>query len=172
MAKRAKAQDDLYQILTFDQADNHVRSIGELQREIDKLEADTDEAIEVIKANAKKDVGDRTAKIKKHLLSLETFCVANREDFGDKQSRKLLFGILGWRKSTKIILSKKTTLQKIKEVFGAAASQYLHIKEKPDKDAIRKLTDEQLKQIDVKRGRGEEFYVEPDQVQIEKSLTQ
>lgn len=168
--KRIKNTDDLYRILTFAQADNHIKAIGELQRQIDALNARADKRLNKIKETTKAQAGGIADKMRKHVDSLEAFCAANREDFAGQQSRKMVFGVLGWRKSTSIKVSTKTTIQKIKEVFGEVCNQYLRISEEADKDALRKLTDEQLKQIDAKRQNKEVFFVDPDLTEIEKKI--
>ena len=137
MAKRIKKQDDIYTILNFDQ----------------------------VKADLKKQSAPVIEKIQKHVRSLEAFCADHRDVFGKAQSRKLLFGVLGWRKSTAISI-KKTTLEKIKAVLSSA-KRYLHIKETPNKEALAKLTDEQLASVDARRVTKEVFFAEPDMAKIE-----
>lgn len=162
MAKRIKKKDDIYTILTFEQADTHLVKMGQLQRELEEKEAAAEKKINEAKAELARESKAIQGKIQKHCRSLETFCVQHRQDFGSMKSRKLMFGTVGWRKSTSITISKKTTLQKILEVFQAAADQYLHVKKTPDKDALAKLTDAQLKQVDARRVIKDGFFAEPD----------
>jgi hypothetical protein len=94
--------------------------------------------------------------------SLEAFAIANKKAFGKQRSRKLQFGTIGWRKSTSTKI-KKTTLQLIKDVFSAAKAKTLIIvKESVDKQALAKLSDEDLAKVDAKRHVKDLFFVEPD----------
>ncbi|MFA5187014.1 MAG: host-nuclease inhibitor Gam family protein [Patescibacteria group bacterium] len=161
MAKRIKVTDDIYTIGTFDQADGHLGKLAELQRQKESLEAQADHMIVAVKDDLKRQSAPILEKINKHVRSLEVFCSVNRAAFGGRQSRKMLCGVMGWRKSTSIV-TKKTTLEKIKDVFKSKAAGFLHVKESPDKDALAKLTDEQLADVDARRVLKEEFYAEPD----------
>lgn len=166
MAKRVKVKDDLYTILTFDQADSHLAKLGALIGERSGYEAAANAMIDQVKTDLKKQVSPLDEKIQKHVRSLEAFCAANRSDFGGRQSRSMLFGVVGWRKSTSITV-KKTTLQKIKDLFKQKASQYIRIKEDADKEALARLTDEQLANVDARRQHREVFFAEPDLVAVE-----
>jgi phage host-nuclease inhibitor protein Gam len=162
MAKRIKKTEDLYTVLTFEQVDTHLAKIGQLQRERETAEAEADRIINTAKEILKQKSAEIEGKIQKHLRSLEAFCGQNREDFGPAKSRKLLFGAVGWRKSTSITISKKTTLAKILGVFGRAAGTYIRIKQEVDKEALAKLSDGELKRVDAKRVVKDDFYAEPD----------
>lgn len=167
MAKRVKVKDDLYVILSTQRADTHIGKIGILEREKEQLQIEADNQIATIKANLKKYLADRDTKIQKHIRSLKHFSQSYPEIFSKKRSIKLTLGVMGFRKSTKISISKKTTLQKIKDVFKSKAPQYLHIKESPDKEALAKLTDEQLTSVDARRVVTDDFYAEPNKTKMD-----
>ena len=168
MAKRIKIKDDCYTILNFDQVDTHLKQLGALQRDRDGYEAAANVMIDQVKADLKARVKPIDERMQKHVRSLEAFCADHRGEFGKAQSCKLLFGVIGWRKSTSIA-TKKTTLEKIKDVFASAAKRYLHIKETPNKEALAKLTDEQLARVDARRVFKEEFYAEPDMTKADET---
>jgi phage host-nuclease inhibitor protein Gam len=157
---RLKKKATAIAIADWNQADTYLRRIGDATTEIAQLEADAKAAIDDAKADLAKNVNPLKEEIDVLVRSLEAFSAAHQEDFGEARSRKLNFGILGWRKSTSIS-TKKSTLEKIKEVFRTKAAQFLRIKEEVDKDALAKLTDEQLKAIDARREPRDVFYVEP-----------
>lgn len=167
MAKRIKRKDDTYTILNFHQADTHLKELATLQRELEALEANADRMINHVKDDLKKQSRPLSEKIQKHVRSLEAFCAEHRDAFGKSQSKRMLFGVLGWRRSTRISV-KKSTLQKIKAMLSPA-KRYIHVKETPNKDVLDKLTDEQLKQVDARRVRREAFYAEPDMTKIEEA---
>ena len=152
-------------VKNWEQIDAMVESLGSLRRKIDKAESDAQEEIDRIKAKLAKDIKTDQAGIYMRVESIKAFAAAWRKyDFGAKQTKKLNHGTIGWRKST-VISIKKTTVALIKQVFGRSAKQYIHVKEMPDKEAMAKLTDEQLAAVGARRKHKDVFFVEPDIVE-------
>ena len=145
-------------------ADDMVARIGSRQREIAAAEAKAETAINAIKAKLQGETQPLVDAINLHFRSLESFCAANKKSFGKNRSRKLAFGKVGWHKSTSISIAKKSdkTLTLIKTVLSAALRKTCIIKkESVDKDALAKLTDDQLASIAAQRVNKDVFYVEP-----------
>lgn len=145
----------------FKHADLSIRRIGQLQGKIAQFEEDTKETIN----KAKKDLADKVKplqeKITQHYESLEAFATTHRAEFKKQKSRKLNFGVLGWRKSTKI-KTTKNTLGLIKEFLTKTMQKScIRVKESVDKDALAKLTDEQLASVKARRDEKDVFFVEP-----------
>jgi len=163
-SKRIKSSStSLITITDWEGADELVKKIGTLQLNINQAELIAKERIDMAKQDLAKTIKPFQDEIKKITQSLEIFATANRTTaFGRNQSKKLNFGKLGWRKSMSISIAK-TTLDKIKQVFGKKkAVNYIHTKEVPDKEALAKLTDEQLTSLGARRKNKEVFFVEPD----------
>ena len=116
MAKRIKTDRQLQPISDWQQADQLVKQIGELQLQIQQEEKAANDIITDAKAQLAEDTKSLFEKITILTDSLEAFAANHTEDFGKLQSRKLNFGTVGWRKST-IISIKQTTLELIKKVF-------------------------------------------------------
>ena len=158
---RVKSNKPILSISDWQQADKIIKKIGELQLRINSAEQRAaDDIIE-----AKFTLQSKTKRFHENIeqlrISLEAFSVNNRADFDRAQSRTLGFGVLGWRKSTFIKIKKKT-LELIKQIFKQKANTYIHIKETVDKEALAKLTDEQLADVQARRENREVFFVEPD----------
>lgn len=159
---RVKKQAEVIAIADWPQADNLLKAIGDMQLDITAAEKKAKAEIDAAKERLANEAEPRKAAIDTYIRSLEAFAAAHQDDFGGARSRKLNFGILGWRKSTAIIIKKKAaTIQKIKEIFRAKASAFLRIKEEPDKESMAKLTDEQLKVVGARRENTDVFFVEP-----------
>lgn len=159
--KRVKSDRQLLTVVGWGQVDQLAGRIGKLQRDIGKEEMDTADAIEKLKSDLAKKVKPLQESITLYTESIEAWCVAHRNEFGDRQSLKINHGTVGWRKSA-LISVKNTTLDLIKAVFGRKAPQYMHVKESPNKEAMAKLTDEQLASVGARRRQKEAFFVEPD----------
>lgn len=162
MAKRVKSDKPvLLPVPHWNHANEFVRRIGDLTLQIAAAEYKAKDDINEAKAELAKTVKPLQEKIKLYAQSLEAFAVINKNDFSGKRSKKLYFGTLGWRKSTAVNITKKT-LELIKQVFSKKAAAYIHFKESVDKDALAKLTDEQLASIGARRKEKDVFFVEPD----------
>jgi len=162
MAKRQRREKtNLIHIPDWAYADKLIRQIGDLQFNISEEQAAAKKAIDDTKARLKAKVEAYQSRIDNLTESLDIFAQGRQEGLPkDKRSWKRAFGVIGWRKSSAITVTKKT-LELIKEVFKSRACHYLHIKESPDKDALAKLTDEQLKEVAARRIVTDAFFVEP-----------
>jgi phage host-nuclease inhibitor protein Gam len=163
--KRVRSDSLLIPIPDWGHADEYVRRMGSLQGQIRLLEDEATEQVARIKSHLKTSTAARQEKILLYQASLEAFAKSRREEFGKVRSRKLNHGIVGWRKST-VMRLKKNTLDLIREFFTPARQKPLiTIKESPDKNAIAKLTDEDLAVIEARREEKDVFFVEPDVVE-------
>jgi len=162
MAKRIKSDRPvLIPVPDWVHADNCIWRTGDLQTQIREAEETAKDDINKIKAKLAKKTKPLQEKIKLYVQSLEAFAATHKNDFGKQRSRKLSFGILGWRKSTSIPI-KKNTLERIKQMFVKATQKMcIRVKESVDKEALAKLTDEQLASIGARRKEKDVFFVEP-----------
>ena len=105
------------------------------------------------------------------VFRLDNFCTTFKDDFQVSRSKQLNHGKLGWRRSTSIKITQKSknkegTLSLIKKLFPPTLRNLcLTLKESPNKDALHKLTDEQLAKVGAQRIVTEDFFVEPISVQ-------
>ncbi len=139
-----------------------IRKVGDLVMGIHSEQAHAKAQID----NVKEVLASQTAEFEQQkdliVRSLEAFCANHQEGFEGKRSRNMAFGSVGWRKSTKI-KTKRTILEKIIEFFGPKKSaQYIRTKQEPDKEALAKLDDVQLKQVHCTRETTDDFFVDPD----------
>ena len=162
MARKVKSDKPILRpVPDWNHADEFVRRIGDLQMQINQAEETAKDNINEIKADLAEKVKPIQETIKLYVRSLEAFAVLHTKEFGKKRSRKLNFGILGWRKSTSISI-KKNTVEIIKRVFAKAQQKfYIRVKESVDKEALAKLTDEQLASVGARRKEKDVFFVEP-----------
>jgi phage host-nuclease inhibitor protein Gam len=158
--KRVKSAKTVLTIYNWKQADELVRRIGDLQGDIAKAEANAKKKADTITAQLAEDLKSAREGIELYTESLDAFAATHRKEFGSAQSKKLNFGTVGWRKSA-IITVKNATAGLIDAVFGKQAAQYLHIKVTPNKEAMAKLTDDELASVAAQRKGKEVFFVEP-----------
>ena len=162
-SKRVKPDKSLIRVLNWQHADELLRELGDHQLKIQAAEAAAKTDIDA--ANAAKTIACKPNQdeIKLIACSLEAFAATHRDDFGDKKTKALDHGSIGWRLSKSVSIKKDKTLELIKQVFkGRKAKQFIHVKETPDKDALAKLTDEQLAAVKARRVVKDDFFVEPN----------
>lgn len=164
--KKRRSKQSIIAIADWQQADERLKTLGDLINVITVAESDAKAEIDRIKEGLKQTTAPAAAQIEMLTASLEAFCAAHAEDFGGAKSRKLQFGTVGWRASTAIkVASAKDTVELLKTVFGKKAEAYLRIKEEPDKDCLAKLTDEQLDAVGCRRENRDVFYAEPELIE-------
>jgi len=130
---------------SFDEVDVCLKEIGQVDRELGLIEAWQNEQIDLIKAQAKEQIKPLAGKKTGLEMAIKEYCTANRVEFDKLQTKALTFGEVGFRKSTKIaIKSIANTLQLLKDF---ALTGCIRIKEEPDKEAMKNLTDEQLADV-------------------------
>ena len=161
--KRVKSDSSLIPIPDWGQADKLVRRIGDLQLQIQAAEGEAKTDIDDIKALLAEEVKPLQEDIDLHIKSLEAFATSNKKQFGRARSKKLNFGVLGWRYSCSISIKKDTTLELIKKFLSSAQKRAcINTKETVDKKVLAKLTDGLLAKIGARRVDKDVFFVEPD----------
>lgn len=150
-------------ITTWFQVDDALAEIGRLDNDLTKARAEAQETIDGVKGGLKAFNDTVNARRKELVSAVQVFATANRKDI-DGKSRKLTFGTIGWRKSTRIVIRKAAEiLAKIKQAkaTGVAWAQGLiRVREAPDKEAMGALTDAQLKSVGASRKVEDIFFVE------------
>jgi phage host-nuclease inhibitor protein Gam len=152
---------------SLNDADNALREIGLLEREIETLDAAAQKQIGDIKAEAKKQgepLRDRITALSEKLYAFSEY---NKKDlYKDRKSVELAFGVFGYRQSTSISV-KKTTVLLLKKL---KLEKYVRIEETANKDAMKELDDDSLAQVDAVRKVKNDFYCEADREKINEDL--
>jgi len=162
MARVKSDKANLIQVRDWQQADDLIHDIGQFGIAITQFEAKAKQKIDGIKADMASQVKSCQDGIDLYMRSLEAFATAHADEFEKQRSRKLNFGVIGWRKSTAIRVGKKT-LDLIREKLSAAKAKVcIRTKESIDRDALAKLTDDELAGIKARREIRDVFFVEPD----------
>jgi phage host-nuclease inhibitor protein Gam len=154
-------------IETLEDANNVLKEIGLLEREIESIDSEAHKQIAEIKAEAEKKGKPVRKRIADLAALLGAFAEYNREElFKDRKTVSLSFGSFGYRKTTAISV-KKTTVELLKKM---GLLQYVRVKEEPDKEAMAALDDEALSQVDAVRKVKDDFFLEADKEEINKEL--
>ena len=134
---------------SWDDVDTCLADIAAADRELSIIEGAANENIEAIRKAVKEaaqPVLDRKSALE---LQIKEYCESNRAEFVKVKSKQLTFGEVGFRLSTKIMIKRiAETLQALKDL---SLSNCIRIKEEPDKEAMKALTDEVLAEVGASR---------------------
>lgn len=133
------------QFSTWNDVDQALQRIGELDRELVMIEAGSNEQIDTIKARAKEDSAPLTTEKLRLEAAMKEFCEANRAEFAKVKTREMTFGSVGFRLSSRIVIKRiADTLQALKD-FDLL--HCIRIKEECDKEAMKTLDSETLANV-------------------------
>lgn len=137
------------QLNSWDEVDDCLQKIAELNRIIALDESAANEHIDQIKADLKQLVQPMLNRKTGLELAIKDYCDANRIDFAKVKTRELAFGSVGYRLTTKIMIKRVAeTLQSLRDL---ALTGCIRTKEEPDKEAMKNLTDAQLAEVGAAR---------------------
>jgi phage host-nuclease inhibitor protein Gam len=152
---------------SWEDVDSNLREICEIERELQLQEAALNEGVDRLKEEAKVKSAPHRDRKKALELAVKEFCEANRAEFAKSKSRRLTFGTVGFRLSTKIMIRRMAeTLQALKDL---KLNQCIRIKEEVDKEAMKALTDETLAEVGAARKTENAFGYELDMERLNKA---
>lgn len=143
---------------SWDEVNQALKELGDIDRNVTRIEADMNRKINEIKADAERDAAthlDRKAKLEKNI---QEFTESYSEEFKTSKSKKFLYGTVGFRKSSKI------TLKNVKAIIEALKqnrmSDCIITTEKINKDELAKYEDAALEKVGAKRKAKDDFFYE------------
>lgn len=151
------------EIKNWDDVDNTLKRLGEIEIIAAKISGDATLEINAIKEKAKKEAEGLESE-KKHLEKMVTlFCDSNKADFAKKRSKEFNFGTVGFRtvKNVSIPRDKTKTAALLKSLKAFGLSDCIAYEEKADKDKINELADETIVKLGLKRTVKDSFRIVP-----------
>lgn len=144
-----------------------LRDIGLAEKELEAIDTAAHKKIAEIKTEAAKKGEELRNRIAEISAKIQAYAEYNREDlFKERKSIELSFGIIGFRKTTKISV-KKTTLELLKKL---SLTKCVRIKEEPNKEAMAELDDETLLQVDAVRKISDDFFCQANTEEVNRDL--
>ncbi len=162
--KRYKPTTKMAAVRSLEEANEALLQIAQRRIELRRIDADAEDAINAIKEEANKKAAPIQKEIDHYEKGLTAYVEMSREDiFTDKKSVELNFGIIGYRKSTRISISRKDTLDLLKKfkMFDA-----IKVKETPNKDILADYSDEQLEKVKASRVSDDKFWYEVKEEEV------
>lgn len=166
-SKRVKPEINMIKMNNLDEVDKAMHRIQDLKAGMTRMDLDAQKKIDDIR-NV---VGKKAKPIVEKMEALENGILAYAEYDKDKLFSKvktieLIFGSIGFRKSTKIGI-KKTTVEKLeKHGFKNAVI----VKKTPNKEVLSQWSDDKLKLVDAIRTVEDNFWYEVKEEEVTKNI--
>ena len=169
MTKRVKPVLAVPTIKNLEEADATLAKIAELNRHINLTQNVLNEDIDRLKLQAAEEARPYEQEKEELEQALTRFVEYHRQElFTSRRSRVLNFGVIGIRKSTKLVVAGKGGFKRVLEVLQELdLGQYIRNKPEVDKEALSGAAPETHKQIGVKLQEKDVFYYELVQHELE-----
>ncbi|MEG2623612.1 MAG: host-nuclease inhibitor Gam family protein [Clostridia bacterium] len=152
-------------LLNWNGVSEALAEIGSLDRQIETREIAMQQQIDKAKADAAKDAASLIEQKARLETQIKLFVDTARDELGDKKSKTLYFGTVGYRKSTKIVLPRIP--EKLAEIVIRLRARGMDscIITKPDavnKDELRKYDEQTILDVGAKLEAKDAFWYEID----------
>lgn len=161
MSARRKPQN-LYPVKDLAQANATLGEIAGLKRQIDAINAELNEEMDRMKAEAEAHIAPLAARLTSLENGLLAFAEYNKDElFAEKRSQELTFGILGYRRSSEIAAQPKRTLAQVLEKLEELGfTEGIRTSRSVNKDVLRTWPDERLDLVGARRVEKDTFWYE------------
>lgn len=113
------------------------------------------------------DLSDRRLALES---ALQLFCVANKDEFAKKRSRKFHHGRIAFKLAERIEVPEELQDSAIATLKKLGFMDCIETRERLDRNALKKLSDTELARCGIKRIREDHFRIEPDVILISEKL--
>lgn len=160
--------DTLETLASWNDVDNAIKRLGELNIAIAHLEGEVTIAVNAIKEKGKKDAETLVAESESLTRLIEAYCELNKAEFAKKRSKELVFGTVAYRlvKSVSIPRAAAKLEALIKSIKAFGLKSCIKTVETVDKEALAELEDGDLAKLGIKRTVRDSFRIEPNMEKI------
>lgn len=155
-------------IKDWNELDNSLRRLCEIERDVTKQESRLNQAVEKLKDKHKQEAAPLIAERKQIERDIERFCEERKAEIGPAKSRKLTFGTVAFRQVTKLLIhAADATIAAIKQILPEREDELISVTEAPNKPALADLDDGTLLALGCRRKTEDAFRIELDQERID-----
>lgn len=134
------------------EVDEHLEQIAHMRRQVGEFESQINEQIDALRSQLAEYAGPLLETEKQLELEIEQFLVAHQSEFDKVRTRELAHGKVGFRKSEAIAFKPKLVAETvIKLCKEHGHPECVKVKESVDKEALAKLTPEDLSACGCRR---------------------
>lgn len=150
---------------SWDQADEALKEIAEAEHELDMLHSAMNMQVDALKKQFDEAAKPYHEKVKKNELLVKEFSTVNRAEM-DGKSKKLTFGKVGFRMSTKVGLPKNTA-KVIANLRKYGMEKCIKTKETVNKDILKTYEEKDILKVGGKLKKEDTFYYELNKVETQ-----
>lgn len=158
-------------ITNWEEADQAIREIGELQIQISAIEGKLTERTNELKAAATAEAAPLKAKEEYTSTLLKAFCEENKAEFTAKRSKVLNFGTVAYKFVPAIIKPWPSAEKKVADLMAALKNfgleSCIRIQEVIDRKQVEELDDKTIAKLGLKRESRDSFRIEPNLERIQ-----
>jgi phage host-nuclease inhibitor protein Gam len=149
-------------IKSLEEADTVLGQIAALRRNISLIETGLNEDIDAAKARAAAEADPYKQEIAGLEQALARFAEYHKSElFTKRKSCDLTFGAIGFRASSKIKLLSKMTWERVLQTLRDTGMRHcIRMREEPDKEALKALAPDHLKELGCKVVQEDSFFYE------------
>lgn len=142
--------------------DRALEQVGLLDLEIGELSSHLGRKIYDIIGESSGEIADLRKRQQAVESSIESFCRENKAEFSQKRSRQLRYGKIAFRVSERIEVPEELEDSVIAALKRLGYSACIELRERIDKNSLKKLSDGDLARCGIRRSREDHFRIEPD----------
>jgi phage host-nuclease inhibitor protein Gam len=165
--KSKKSNDKFLILSSWDEVDQKLRRIGEIQIALEKIEGDMTLRINDIRQDYEQEVEIFKAERQNLEDSITSFSELHKDEFAKTRSKDLTFGVVAYRVVRKIMIRSNEAC--VAALRALKLNQYIRITEEPNKEAMADLEDNQLAKVGAKRKVEDKFRIEPNIERIKEA---
>lgn len=165
-----KRIESLVELKSWNDVDDSLRRIAELERKIEAANAAMQETIDAAKAETGDQVKPMAGEIKDLERQITLYSDAHREDMGKAKSKALNYGTVGYRKSTKVVLPRAAAklVEMIRQLKAKGMSDcVVQPPETVSKEALAKYPPNDIFAVGAGLDVNDAFWYEVDKERVE-----
>lgn len=147
---------------TWKDADRVLRKLGEIEAKIADREATLTRLVNEVREKGEGRIKPLKDEYSTLVTDLEAFAREHVADFGEKKSRQLTYGQVGFRESTRIVIpDQKATIAALRRRRALAHCIRTKTVHEVDVTALRALDDKKLAAVGAERKTDDKFFAKP-----------
>lgn len=155
-------------IKDWGQLDDNMRRLCEIEREVKTREGRMNAAIEKLKDRYKEETAGLIVERKGIERDIERFCEDRKAEIGPAKSKKMTFGTVAFRATTKLLIhAADATLAAIKKILPEREGDLITVTEAPNKGALADLDTETLLALGCRVKTEDSFRIDLDQERLD-----
>lgn len=159
MTKKQISQALKKSLAGWDEVNSTLKRLGELTIGIRDLENKKTELISEITTKFDADAAPLLSEIKSLEDSILQYCEEHKDEFIKERTKELSHGTISMRVSTSVKIISKTICLKVLKTLGM--QDYIKVKEEPNKDMLKTLSDIDLAKLSCERKTVDNITISP-----------